>query len=167
MLVQPITYENLDGETVTEDFYFNMTKLEMMEADLEFGGFDEAIKRLNKTSDGKEAYKIFKDIILACYGVRDGNDFIKTQDLRDRFAASPALSELIISFLKEPQKGALFVKEVLPKSVSKQITDEEVAEALGQANAETPTEKLKISAKDLQNMSKEELQAAYVAKMSQ
>lgn len=167
MLVQSITYENLDGETVTEDFYFNLTKLEAMEQELFHGDFEQTIARLNKTTDGTEAYKIFKEILLACYGVRDGNDFIKTPDLRNRFASSPAMSELIISFLQDPTKAAVFIKEVLPKSISKNISDEEVQEAMHASDVPVPTEKLKLSAAELQSMSREELQAAYVAKMSQ
>lgn len=120
MLKKTITYTDLNENEVTEDFYFNFTKLELMETDLMMGGVEETVKRLNETQDAKEAYGLFKNIILAAYGEKsaDGRYFIKEDDngrpLSKRFEQSPACSELILEFLENPKMGAAFIEGTLP-----------------------------------------------------
>ena len=127
MLKKTITYTDLNDNEVTEDFYFNFTKLELMETDLELGGVEETIKRLNETQDAKEAYHLFKQIVLGAYGEKsaDGRFFIKTDDqgrsLGKQFEQSPACSELIFEFLENPTQGASFIEGTLPKKLVAEV----------------------------------------------
>lgn len=127
MLKKTITYEDLNGNEVTEDFYFNFTKLELMETDLMMDGVEETVKRLNDTQDAKEAYGLFKKIVLSAYGEKsaDGRYFIKEDDagrpLSKRFEQSPACSELIIEFLEDPKVGAAFIEGTLPAKLVAEV----------------------------------------------
>lgn len=117
MLKKSITYEDYNEETQTEDFYFNFTKLELIELEVKFeGGLEGHLKKIMETENGKDAYYLFKDIVLAAYGTKseDGKRFIKSDKLREEFESSPALSELIISFLENPKEGARFLEDCLP-----------------------------------------------------
>jgi hypothetical protein len=117
MLKQDITYEDYNGDTVTEPFYFNMTKLELLELNEALdGGLEGQLTKLSATTNSTEAYYIFKQIVLDAYGVKseDGKRFIKSKELTAEFEQSPALSELIISFLQDPDLSAKFVEGVLP-----------------------------------------------------
>jgi hypothetical protein len=117
MLKKSITYDDYNGDTRTEDFYFNFTKLELLELDVKFdGGIEGHVNKLTQTDNGKDAYFLFKDIVLSAYGVKseDGKHFEKSQALRDQFESSPALSELIFGFLVNPSEGAAFVEACLP-----------------------------------------------------
>ena len=117
MLKRSITYDDYNGNSVTEDFYFNFTKLELIELDVKFdGGLEGQIKRLTNTQNGKDAYYMFKDIVLSAYGIKseDGKRFVKTPEITADFEASPALAELIIGFLENPQDGASFLEACLP-----------------------------------------------------
>ena len=85
MLKKSITYDDYNGESQTEDFYFNFTKLELLELDVKFeGGLEGHIKKLTSTESGKDAYFLFKDVVLSAYGVKsaDGKHFEKSQALR-------------------------------------------------------------------------------------
>lgn len=131
MLKKTITYEDFNGKMLTEDFYFHMTKLDLVELELQFeGGLDAKIKELTRTTDGPAAYQIFKDIVLNAYGEKspDGRRFVKTPEVRANLEFSPALGELIISFLEDPQKAAEFTSSLLPKS----LVDEAKREAAKQ-----------------------------------
>ena len=85
MLKKTITYTDYDGVERTEDFYFNLSKAEIMEMDFSAtGGMEKMIKKIVNTKDTKAMIEIFKDIILKSYGEKssDGRRFIKVLDGR-------------------------------------------------------------------------------------
>lgn len=166
MIKKTITYDNFADETVSEDFYFHLGKLELVEMELSFeGGLDGYIAQLSATENGKDAYYLFKDIILKAVGKRseDGKQFIKTQEYRDAFEQSPALGELIFSFLENSDNAADFVNGLLPGKL--------VAEAKAR-EAQESAESTDISDEDLlkmnpQEMTAEQLRRAFLLKNGQ
>ena len=86
MLKLTRTYNDYNGVSRTEDFYFNLTQAEVTELELSVdGGLVEMINRIVAAQDGKQIIAIFKDIILRAYGEKspDGKRYIKNQELRD------------------------------------------------------------------------------------
>jgi len=128
MIKETIQYDTLNDETVSEEFYFNFTKLEIIEMDMEFeGGIGGIVEQLKSTQDGNQAYKLFKKILLSAYGMKslDGKKFIKSAEFTNDFESSPALGELVFSFLKDPDKGARFIEGCLPAKLVAQVRDEQ------------------------------------------
>ena len=121
MLKRDITYRNFDDQEVTETFYFNLTKTEILNLELEHGrgGLEEFIKNITKTEDNHRLMKEFQRIVLMAYGVKseDGKRFMKSDELRDDFAHSAAFDELIIEMLTSDTSAAEFMKGVLPSDV--------------------------------------------------
>ena len=65
MIKKQITFTDLLGEQHTEDFYFHITKAELMDMELESGGsFSERVQKLVDAKDYTELVKIFKDFIF-------------------------------------------------------------------------------------------------------
>lgn len=128
MIKKSITYDDYNGNTVTEEFYFNFTKLEVAEKELELGGLKETLDRIVASESTKEAYALFKDILLSSYGVKhpDGRRFIKTAALTEEFSQTPALAELIFEFLENPEMAGAFIESVLP---SKMVAEGKAREA--------------------------------------
>lgn len=145
MLTQNIEFEDIHGEDVKRDFYFNITKLEAIELEIQFdGGLEGHMKKLQATQDGPTAYNLFKDIVLSAYGKpTDDGGFTKKDalgnPLRHQFEASPALSELIVGFLQNPEKGAAFIEGCLPQKLVKQAQEEAKKRKETPAVAELPT----------------------------
>lgn len=165
MIKKPITYEDYHGNTITEDFYFNLTKLEMMEMEIDFeGGLSAHIERLTQTTAGAEAYHLFKDIVLKAYGEKsdDGKLFVKIDDngapLSRKFEMSPALAELIFSFLKNGNEAADFVRGVLPAKLVAEAEQEAKTEESGSESKDAAPARTfeSYSREELLNMSKEE-----------
>lgn len=134
MFKKTITYKDYGTppQDVTEDFYFNLTQLELAEQDLYAGGFEELARKLTETSDGPKAYEIFKSLILSTYGKKgeDNRKFYKKDPVTGRpyseeFEASPALAEMIIEFLKDPSLALQFVRECLPAHVVEEAERDE------------------------------------------
>ena len=124
MLKKSITYEGYDGGTFTEDFYFNLSKAELVELELSHvGGLSESLKRIVASQDGAEIIKEFKSIILKSYGKRsdDGKRFIKNQQLRDEFESTEAYSVLFIELVTDTDAATAFVSGIMPQGLVEDV----------------------------------------------
>jgi hypothetical protein len=93
MLKKTITYVDYDGNERTEDFYFNLSKAELIEIETSNnGGLSKMIEKLVAEQDMRRIVEIFKDIILKAYGEKslDGKRFVKSAELRDSFEQTEA-----------------------------------------------------------------------------
>ena len=131
MIKKPVTYENLDGEMVTKDFFFNLSKSELAEMALtsESGaGLADEIRIVQETSDIKTILKSFKSIISAAVGRRVGDRFIKDDETRSDLMDTEAYGELFMEIATDSKKAVDFIRGIIPASVlqtvDKKITDE-------------------------------------------
>lgn len=118
MLKKTITCIDFDGVEYTEDFYFNLTKAEVIELELsEKGGLDKTIEKIVKEKDGKEIIKIFKDLIAKSYGEKslDGRRFMKSEEILKNFTETQAYSELFTELGTDADAAAAFFKGIVPK----------------------------------------------------
>lgn len=118
MLKKTMTYTDYDGNERTEDFYFNLTKAEVVE--LQFGTIGGLTKTLEKMVQEKDANRLmeyFKVIIMKAYGEKspDGRRFIKNQELREAFSQTEAYSDLFIELASDAKAAAAFIDGILPK----------------------------------------------------
>ena len=117
MLKKTITYTDYNGNERTENFYFNLTKAEIMDMEMTTaGGFAEMIQRVVDAKDGVSIIKIFKDLIHKAYGVKspDGKRFIKSKEVLDEFIQTEAYSQLYMELATDADAAAQFVNGVLP-----------------------------------------------------
>lgn len=117
MLKRKITYLDYNGNSRTEEFYFNLTQAEITEMELSVdGGLVEMINRIVAAQDGKQIISTFKDIILRAYGEKspDGKRFIKNQELRDAFSQTEAYSQLFMELATNADAAAAFVNGIVP-----------------------------------------------------
>jgi hypothetical protein len=123
MLKKTLTYTNIDGAKVTEDFYFNMTKAELMEMELsaEDGGFKEHLERIVKSGKGKDIIAAFKEILKAAYGERKDGRFVKSPEAFDAFAASEAYSDLFFELVTDAKKSAEFINAIMPAELLAEV----------------------------------------------
>ena len=127
MLKKTITYTDYDGVERTEDFYFNLSKAEIMEMDFSAtGGMEKMIKKIVNTKDTKAMIEIFKDIILKSYGEKssDGRKFIKVLDgrkLSEDFAQTEAYSELFMELATDDKAVAAFINGIIPQNLASEV----------------------------------------------
>ena len=123
MLKKSITYTDYNGTERTEDFYFNMTRAELMEMELgTTGGMTEMIQKIVAAQDAPAIIKIFKDLVLKAYGEKsaDGKRFIKSDEISTAFAQTEAYSQLFMELATDADKAAEFVNGIVPSDVAKQ-----------------------------------------------
>ena len=121
MLKRDITYENYNGETVTETFYFNLTKTEIVELEVGYsGGLEAFIQKIIDTKDNAGLVREFKKIVLLAYGVKseDGKRFIKSDELREEFSQTAAYDALFMDLATNDDAAANFIKGIVPKDLT-------------------------------------------------
>jgi len=124
MLKREIKYRDFDDNEVTDTFYFNITKSEVVELEVGHkGGMEEWIKKVTKTEDHQALIAEFKRIILLSYGQKseDGKRFIKTAEMREEFSQTAAFDALFIELATDETAAANFIKGILPADVRGQV----------------------------------------------
>lgn len=126
MLKKNITYSDYNGVERKEDFYFNLSKAELMEMEMSTaGGLAERINKIVATQDSVAIMQIFKDLILRAYGEKsaDGKRFMKSKELSEAFAQTEAYSILFMELATDADAAAKFVNGIVPADVAKQIAN--------------------------------------------
>ena len=125
MIKEPITYTDYNGIERTEDFYFNLTKAEIMEMEMSTtGGLAEMIQRIVAAKDQPAIIKIFKDLILKAYGEKsaDGKRFMKSEEIRLGFEQTEAYSQLFMKLATDADAAAKFVNGIVPADMAQQAS---------------------------------------------
>lgn len=142
MLKRPITYEDFNGDTVTEEFYFNLTKSEIIELEVDMeGGLSDWLAKIVKTENHKEIVGQFKRIVLLAYGEKspDGRRFIKTDQMREEFAQTAAYNALFMELATNDNAAAEFITGIMPKDMQGEV-EKSVQEEIEAAKAPEPTQ---------------------------
>ena len=121
MIKKTIEYVDYNGENRKEEFYFNLSKAEVMEMEMsKNGGLSEYIQRIVKSSDNAAIIALFKEIICKAYGEKslDGKRFIKNKEWTDAFVQTEAYSELFMELATNADEAAAFVNGIIPKNMN-------------------------------------------------
>lgn len=137
MLTKTITYEDFDGNKVTETLQFNLTKTEAMEiafalpdnikSVVQTGPNDvteEIAKKILARMGDTKIFDFIKTVVLKAYGVKsdDGRSFIKKdengKDLSIAFSQTMAYDAIISELMTADETAAMnFVNALLPASL--------------------------------------------------
>lgn len=120
MYKKTLTYEDFNGTQRTEDFYFNLTKAELMRLQMGTnGGLDEKLTKIIKAQDVVTLLKEFEDIVLLAYGEKsdDGKRFVKNDEIRENFKASAAYSEIYVELATNSDEASRFITGIMPSDV--------------------------------------------------
>ena len=139
MIKESITYTDFDGETVTEELNFHLSKLELTELATELP--DGVADDLNANSSPQEIVAIvveklgqkgiiefIKKLILKSYGIRktgqDGKTrFLKTAEITEDFASSVAFQDFVMKLVEDDDAANKFFNGVIPSELAAQIPE--------------------------------------------
>ncbi len=125
MLKKTITYTDYNDSQRTDEFYFNLSKPELIRMQLgEKGGLDAQLQSVIKSQDGAQIMKFFEEIISTAYGIKspDGREFTKSEELSRAFLQSSAYEQLYEELMSDESKAADFINAIIPKDKSSAIT---------------------------------------------
>lgn len=125
MYKKTMTYEDFLGQTRTEDFYFNLTKAEIIEwlstnADYTL---DQVIEHMSKKMDVKGLMEATKQLIYMAYGEisLDGRRFAKNKEVKDNFMETNAYSDLFMELATDAKAAAEFFNGIIPKDLAEEV----------------------------------------------
>lgn len=117
MLKKTITYTDYNGIERTKDFYFNISKAEVLELEMTTpGGYLNLLENIINTKDTQSLYKWITELIKKAYGVKDndGDKFVKNQAVLDDFLQSEAYSEFMVELVSDDKAASDFVNAIFP-----------------------------------------------------
>ena len=121
MYKKTITYTDYNGVERTEDFWFNLSKAELVEMEMSTaGGLTDMVEKIVKTQDMPSIIKIFKKMILQAYGEKspDGKRFMKEdadgRPLYPKFRDTEAYSIMFMELATDADKAAEFINGIIP-----------------------------------------------------
>lgn len=140
MYKKTLTYEDFDGEEITEDFYFNLNKAEIIEHD----DLIEAIARYGKRAEKKDEFgskdmktmmSYIKELMFLSYGEKseDGRRFVKSEEILTDFINSNAFPDIYMEILTDETVATEFVEGVC-SSVLKDVDPAELQKAIDAAS---------------------------------
>lgn len=125
MLKQEISFVDFRGNKKTKTYYFNMTRTNLAEMEMDNGGVLRA--RLEMIMENRDAYgmaKFFRQMIVNSYGVpsEDGESFDhgKNHSLGEEFTKTAAFDVFFRELLSDPEgkKAEAFIYGIIPKDVA-------------------------------------------------
>lgn len=123
MTKKTITYTDLNGVVRTEDFYFDLSKPEIvkMQASAK-GGYDVQLKSIAANLNGALIMEFFEDFIAKSYGEKsdDGRRFKKSPEISKAFMETPAYEVLFEELVTNDVAAAEFVNAVMRSKSSAQ-----------------------------------------------
>lgn len=121
MLKKTITYPDYNGVQRTDDFYFNLSKPEIvkMQASVK-GGYDVQLRSMAANPNGGQIMEFFEELISKAYGEKseDGRRFMKSEEISKSFMETPAYEKLFEELVTDDKAAADFVNAIMSTNPS-------------------------------------------------
>lgn len=126
MYKRTVKFEDFDGNERVEDFYFHMSKAEVIQWLTCNGGYtlDKELTALYKAGRGRDIMDLFEDLLRRSYGVKsvDGRRFDKDDEIWKNFRNTEAYSTIFTELVTDAKKAGAFVNAILPKKILEEAT---------------------------------------------
>jgi hypothetical protein len=126
MLKKTIAYIDLNGVERKEDFYFNLSKPEILKMQGSVkGGYDVRLKGIAADLNGANIMEFFEDLIKRSYGEKsdDGRRFMKSDEISQAFMETPAYEVLFEELVTDDKAAADFVNSIMPADVTQKVLE--------------------------------------------
>jgi hypothetical protein len=134
LLKKTITYENpFTEKQVSEEHYFHISKADLVQMEMEehaaaytakdgkqLTGMQAKLQRIVDSEDGKAIMSELRDMIRRSYGRRDGDRFIKNDEVWQEFSGTEAYSQLIYELCTDAGAAAQFMTGIVPSSLEQE-----------------------------------------------
>lgn len=172
MFKKTIVFTDFNGDDQSQDFYFHMSKAELLAMAADNSAMVNRIQRIIEAKDGRAILQEFRELIEMSVGIRseDGSRFIKDSSAKSQLMDSPAFDELLMDLATNAEASAEFVRQLIPEKMQEQMREQLAKQAdvdpfknpvdgdprpTWLKEGRTPTEQ------ELQTMSREEMAMAF------
>lgn len=146
MLKKTIKFEDLDGNELTETFYFHMTETELTKLRMKYesrGGMQQYFAAIAKNKDVDALTRVFDDLVLGSVGIRsaDGKRFEKRGgQIAEEFKETDAYSVLFLELLENDGRNfQAFIEAIIPNRSKGRLAEELSKQGLDTVTLPEPT----------------------------
>ena len=121
MLKETITYVDFNDLERTEDYYFNLTRTELIRMEMnKNGSLTGLLTKITKANDMPDIFEAMESLILKAYGEKsvDGRYFNKSEEISNNFMNSPAYDKLFEKLTTDANYAYKFLMGILPKDLA-------------------------------------------------
>jgi hypothetical protein len=123
MFKKTVEFEDFDGNKQTKDFYFHISKADLLAMAANGDEMQARIERITKALDGAAILQEFRELIKLAVGVRseDGQRFTKDAAAQSTLLDSPAFDELLMELATDAGASVEFVQQLIPEKMQKEL----------------------------------------------
>lgn len=117
MIKKVIHSTDFNNSPRVDECLFHLTQTEIAKLELSFqGGLVKTVESYLQDKDGAKIIDLFERIIRLAYGVRsvDGREFLKTDDLFEKFYYSSAYDALFMELMNSADAASAFINGIMP-----------------------------------------------------
>lgn len=125
MLKETIKYVDFNDLEREEDFYFNLTRTELIRMEMnKNGSLTGLLTKITKANDMPDIFEAMESLILKSYGEKsvDGRYFNKSEEISNNFMNSPAYDKLFDKLTTDANYAYKFLMGILPKDLAEQAS---------------------------------------------
>jgi hypothetical protein len=134
MLKKTVVYTNpFTDEEVTEDHYFHISKADLIEMSMEemdttyvkdgetLTGMQARLQRIVDSNNRTLIMAEFKDILRRSYGKKEGDRFLKSEEIWQEFVSSEAYSNLFFELCTNAKSAGEFMNGIIPANLEQDV----------------------------------------------
>lgn len=139
MIKKTLTYKDFDGDEVTEDLYFHLSAMELVQMKLDNEGIEEFLEKIVAEENYAKIIGEFKKILLAAYGKKseDGRSFRKTPQMREELEFTAAFDALLLEICTNEKTAGDFINGLLPSELLNKAKQQQLELEGGKPAAKT------------------------------
>ena len=121
MLKETIKYTDFNDVEREEDYYFNLTKTELIRMEMsKNGSLTALLTKITKANDMPEIFEAMENLILKAYGEKsvDGRRFDKSEEISANFMNSLAYDVLFDKLTSDANYAYKFLMGILPAELA-------------------------------------------------
>lgn len=167
MVMRSISFTNISGEDVTEDWYFLLDESDAVDMELVHRpDVEDFLTDIVKNRDSRNLIDVYRQILFASVGKKDGNLFVKDEETLREFKLGGAYRKLFSELLDMDDAGAEFFNTFMPEKIMQKAREQaEKVWTEGELLAMTDQEFEGVAGKDEKDWSREHLLIAMKRKV--
>jgi len=129
MFKKTIKFTDFNDEEQEKDFYFHLSKGELMALANAKDSLQDRVKRIVRAGSGTAILAEFTEIIKLAVGVRseDGARFVKSELAQSELLESPAFDVFLMELATSATAATDFIQQLVPEKMKKDIEQQLLA----------------------------------------